>query len=74
MHEGSWEILPVFRMLEKWGGIPHREMYNIFNMGIGMVLALDPSEAQKAISILESHGEKASVIGEITDKPSVEII
>ena len=74
VHEGSWEILPVFRMLEKWGGIPHREMYNIFNMGIGMVLALDPSEAQKAISILESHGEKASVIGQITDKPSVEII
>ena len=49
-------------------------MYNIFNMGIGMVLALDSSEAQKAISILESHGEKASVIGQITDKPSVEII
>ena len=73
IHEGSWEILPVFRLLEQWGGIPHREMFNIFNMGIGMVLALDASEADKAISILESHGEKASVIGRITDRPGVVI-
>ena len=72
--EGSWEILPVFRMLEKWGGVPHREMFNIFNMGIGMVLALDESEAQKAIDILASHGEKATVIGRITSEPGVSII
>jgi len=72
--EGSWEILPVFRILEKWGGIPHREMFNIFNMGIGMVLCLDESEAAKAISILEFQGEKASVIGRVTDKQGVEII
>jgi phosphoribosylformylglycinamidine cyclo-ligase len=72
--EGSWEILPVFRMLEKWGGVPHREMFNIFNMGIGMVIVLDASEADKAISILASHGEKASVIGKVTDKPGVNII
>jgi len=72
--EGSWEILPVFKVLEKWGGVPHREMFNIFNMGIGMVLALDESEAQKAVSILESHGEKASVIGSVTNTPGVYII
>ena len=74
IHEGTWEILPVFKMLEKWGGVPHREMFNIFNMGIGMVIVLDPSEAQKAISILESHGEKASVIGKVTGTPGVNII
>ena len=74
IHEGSWEILPVFKMLEKWGGVPHREMFNIFNMGIGMVLALDASEADKAIEILASHGEKASVIGRVTDKEGVQII
>lgn len=72
--EGSWEILPIFRMLEKWGGVPHREMFNIFNMGIGMVIVLDASEADKAISILASHGEKASVIGKVTDKAGVNII
>ena len=74
IHEGSWEILPVFRMLEKWGGIPHREMFNIFNMGIGMVLVLDESEAGAAIRILESRGEKASVIGKVTAEPGVNII
>lgn len=74
IREGSWEILPVFGMLEKWGGVPHREMFNIFNMGIGMVIVLDASEARKAISILESHGEKASVIGTVTDRPGVSII
>ncbi|MCQ2177910.1 MAG: phosphoribosylformylglycinamidine cyclo-ligase [Bacteroidales bacterium] len=74
IREGSWEILPIFRCLEKWGGIPHREMFNIFNMGVGMVLALDASEAEKAIGILESHGEKASVIGRVTDSEGVNII
>ena len=74
IHEGSWEILPVFRMLEKWGGVPHREMFNIFNMGIGMVIVLDETEAGKAIGILESRGEKASVIGKVTAEPGVNII
>ena len=72
--EGSWEILPVFRMLEKWGGVPHREMFNIFNMGIGMVIVLDASQADKAIKILEGYGEKASVIGKVTSQEGVNII
>ena len=72
--EGSWDILPVFHLLEKYGNVPHREMFNIFNMGIGMVLAVDEKDAAKAIEILEKHGEKASVIGKITDKPGVQII
>lgn len=71
--EGSWEILPVFKMLEKWGGVPHREMFNIFNMGIGMVLVMSADEADEAIGILRSHGEKASVIGKVTDKEGVVI-
>jgi phosphoribosylformylglycinamidine cyclo-ligase len=74
IREGSWEILPVFRMLEKWGGVPHREMFNIFNMGIGMIAVLDESEAQQAIDILTACGEKASVIGKVTDVPGVNII
>ncbi len=73
IEEGSWEILPVFRMLEQWGGIPHREMFNIFNMGIGMVIALDESEAQKAMDILAAAGEKASVIGRVTGSEGVMI-
>ncbi|MBP3497525.1 MAG: phosphoribosylformylglycinamidine cyclo-ligase [Alistipes sp.] len=73
IQEGSWEILPVFRLLEKYGGIPHREMFNIFNMGIGMVVVLDQSEAQKAIDILTAAGERASVIGCVTDTEGVVI-
>ena len=73
IEEGTWEILPVFRMLEKWGNVPHREMFNIFNMGIGMIAVMDPSEADKAISILADCGEKASVIGKVTDVPGVRI-
>ena len=63
--EGSCDILPVFRFLESKGHIPHREMFNIFNMGIGMVLAIDAQEADEAIRILESMGEKAQIIGHV---------
>ncbi|MBQ7855654.1 MAG: phosphoribosylformylglycinamidine cyclo-ligase [Alistipes sp.] len=73
IEEGSWEILPVFRALEKWGGVPHREMFNIFNMGVGMVIVLDESEAAKAVEILTAAGEKASVIGRVTDTEGVVI-
>ncbi len=71
--EGSWEILPVFRFLEKHGRVAHREMFNIFNMGIGMVIALDESEAQKAIELLTAQGEKATVIGRVVEGEGVTI-
>ena len=70
---GSWPVLPIFDVLEKAGSIDHMEMFNIFNMGIGMVIALDASEADKAIGILTAQGEKASVIGRVTDAEGVVI-
>ena len=73
IEEGTWEILPVFRFLEKYGKVAHREMFNIFNMGIGMVIALDASQAEKAIAILAEQGEKAAVIGRVTDTEGVVI-
>ena len=73
IEEGSWEILPVFRFLEKHGKVAHREMFNIFNMGIGMVIALDASEAQRAIDLLAAQGERASVIGRVTAEEGVVI-
>lgn len=72
--EGFWNILPVFNFLEKYGKIPHREMFNIYNMGIGMVIAMPENEAGKAIEILKAYGDTASVIGKVTDKPGVNII
>lgn len=71
--EGSWEILPVFRFLEQYGRVAHREMFNIFNMGVGMVVALDESEAQQAIDLLTAQGERATIIGRVTDREGVEI-
>lgn len=72
--EGSWEILPVFHILEKYGRIPHREMFNIFNMGIGMVLAVDEKDVARTIEILTAAGEKASLIGRIVEGEGVTII
>ncbi len=69
--EGSWEILPIFKFLESKGGVSHREMFNIFNMGVGMVIAVDEADAAKTIEILEKMGERASVIGSITNKAGV---
>ncbi|MEG1405850.1 MAG: phosphoribosylformylglycinamidine cyclo-ligase [Alistipes sp.] len=73
IEEGAWEILPIFHFLEEYGKIAHREMFNIFNMGIGMVIALDATEASKAIEILEAQGEKATVIGRVTASEGVTI-
>lgn len=73
IEEGSWEILPVFGILEKYGKVPHREMFNIFNMGIGMVLAVAPEDAAKTLEILAANGEKAQVIGKIVEGNGVEI-
>lgn len=73
VYEGSWPILPVFKFLEKYGKVDHREMFNIYNMGIGMVLAVNDEDAAKTIEILKSHGENAYVIGKITDTGLVEI-
>ena len=67
INEGSWDILPIFGLLEKWGKIPHREMYNIFNMGIGMVIAAAPNDAETIIGILEGHGQRAQIIGEVAE-------
>lgn len=72
--KGSWEILPVFSLLERFGKIPHREMFNIFNMGIGMVLAVNPEDASRVIEILTECGECATVIGEIVDGEGVTLI
>jgi phosphoribosylformylglycinamidine cyclo-ligase len=71
IQEGSWEILPIFQFLEKHGNINHREMFNIYNMGIGMVFAVDKLEANKVIEILAAHGEKASIIGRIVEGEGV---
>ncbi len=53
--EGSWEVLPIFKALEKYGKVSHDEMYQIFNMGIGMVLAVDPKEVEAVQQKIETY-------------------
>ena len=72
--EGSWEILPVFRLLEEYGGVPHREMFNIFNMGVGMVLAVCEADAERVIEILAECGERATVIGKVVEGEGVKLL
>jgi phosphoribosylformylglycinamidine cyclo-ligase len=62
---GSWPIQPIFSLLEAYGNIPKIEMFNTFNMGIGMVLAVSQNNVKSAISILEEQGEKAFIIGRV---------
>lgn len=71
--EGTWPILKIFSFLEKYGKIDHREMFNIYNMGIGMILALDQEDVKKAQDILSKANRKSYVIGKVNDKPGVEI-
>ena len=60
----SYDIPPIFKMLANEGNIAEEMMYNTFNMGIGMVQAVRPEDADKTIAAVEAAGEKAFVIGE----------
>ena len=63
----SYEVPAIFKMLAKEGSIEEHMMYNTFNMGIGMVLAVDPADVDKTIEALAKTGDQAWVIGEIAD-------
>ena len=62
---GTWPVLPVFTELQKLGGLTDRQIYNTFNMGIGMVFAVDAAEADAVIAALAACGEQAYRIGEV---------
>jgi len=71
IQKGSWTIPPIFKKLQELGEIDEAEMYNVFNMGIGMILVVDPQDADKALEILKAQGETASIIGSVTDTPGI---
>jgi phosphoribosylformylglycinamidine cyclo-ligase len=62
---GSWAALPVFNMLKEKGSLTDKDLYSVFNMGIGFVVALPEDEAEKALQIAAEHGEKAFKIGRV---------
>jgi len=63
--KSSLRINPIFRMIQRLGGIPERDMFNTFNMGAGMVLAVGKNDADKAMDFLRSAGQAPRVIGEV---------
>ncbi len=71
----SFPRLPIFDLIEKKGGIPQRDMYNTFNMGIGMILALPAQQAAQALEILKAAGEQAYQIGQVVSgEAGVELV
>lgn len=70
--KGSWKIPEIFPFLEKTGNIPEDEMYGVFNMGIGMVLAVNEADAEKTIAVLKETGEDATHIGTVTNREGVQ--
>ena len=65
--KASVKVLPIFDLIAKRGNIPERDMYNTYNMGVGMSIVVDKADADKAIEILKANGEDAYVIGEIVE-------
>lgn len=62
---GSWRVPPIFDLVEVYGGVDHREMYNIFNMGIGMVLVVGRDRLEAVEETLRGQGEEYSLIGDV---------
>ncbi|HFC9374092.1 TPA: phosphoribosylformylglycinamidine cyclo-ligase [Enterococcus faecium] len=71
---GSWPILPIFGCLQKYGEIPEMEMYEIFNMGIGMVLAVEESKVKEIVHEIEQAGENVYEIGKVIAKEKHRVV
>lgn len=71
---GTWPVLPIFDELAKYGEIPEMEMYEIFNMGIGMVLAVAPEKLAELQADLNGRNEASFVIGKVTEKQEAAIV
>lgn len=63
--KNSYEVPAIFKLIQKTGNIPERDMYNTFNMGIGMAIIVEKQEQEQALEILKQAGENAYVIGEV---------
>ncbi len=67
IHKDSYEVPPIFKLLQAKGEIEEHMMYNTYNMGIGMIVAVDAAKADEAMQAVRDAGENCFVIGEITD-------
>lgn len=65
--KNSYEVPPIFKLIAERGNIPERDMYNTFNMGIGMAIIVPENEVEKSLKILKEAGEEAYLIGEVVE-------
>ena len=65
MKKDSYPVLPIFRMLQEEGNIAEDMMYNTYNMGLGMVLAVDPADTERVMAAIREAGETPYVVGSI---------
>ena len=65
INKSAVKVLPIFDLIASWGSIPERDMFNTYNMGVGMSIVVPAAQADTALEILRSHGEDAYIIGEI---------
>ena len=61
------KVLPIFDLIAKWGDVPERDMYNTYNMGVGMVVVVSREDCDKAIEILKKNGDDAYLLGEVVE-------
>ena len=73
INKGSWEIPEIFPFLQKLGNVDEKDMYNVFNMGVGMILVVAEKDVERTMEILTANGEKPSVIGTVTDGEGIVI-
>lgn len=71
--EGTWPIPPIFKTLEKYGEIPHLEMFEIFNMGVGMILAIEAEQKVAVEAELQNQGEMVYEIGKIIEQKKIRL-
>jgi len=71
LDETSWEVPEIFSFLQTKGNIADKDMYGVFNMGIGMAIVVAEADADQALTILKEQGEAASVIGTVTSEEGV---
>ncbi len=65
IRKGSWEMLPIFKIIETKGGVPDDELYQVFNMGIGMTITVDGTKADSVLKFIRAQKHKAWLIGEV---------
>ena len=68
------QVLPIFDLIARTGNIPERDMFNTFNMGVGMIVSVDKNDADKAIAAIKAAGEDAYVLGELVESEDGVII